>query len=215
MTARAALVALLACLAPVSSVAQTRIMALGDSITHGGQGFASYRYALWNGLVQAAQPDFVLIHLGTNDIGQQGAAGVANADANLRLVIQNLRAAVPDVAILLARVVPIGPGTSYFANAAQVGPLHAVIDDVAADLDLPASPIDVVDLGAGFDLGTMMQSDGLHPGGEQRETERHQPGRRRLGGSSIRVDQMSPRCAEAATPASRAPPARPCAAAAG
>jgi lysophospholipase L1-like esterase len=219
VTVRVALLALLGCLASVSSGAQTRILALGDSITQGGQGFASYRYALWNLLVQeghavdfvgsrdflfgggapdpllypayftgfdrdhdgywgwrtdeiapiaqalasAAQPDFVLIHLGTNDIGQQGAAGVANADANLRLVIQSLRAAVPDVAILLARVVPIGPGTSYFANAAQVGPLHAVIDDVAADLDLPASPIDVVDLAAGFDLGSMMQSDGLHP----------------------------------------------------
>ena len=29
------------------------------------------------------QPDIVLVHLGTNDIGQMGAAGVANADLNL------------------------------------------------------------------------------------------------------------------------------------
>jgi lysophospholipase L1-like esterase len=199
--------------------AQTRILPLGDSITQGGQGHASYRYALWFALVQggyavdfvgsrdflngggapdpglypsyftsfdrehegywgyrtdeiaplaqglaaAVQPDIALVHLGTNDIGQQGAAGVANADTNLRLIIQGLRAAVPGITVLLARVVPIGPGTSYFTNAAQVGPLNAVIDDVAADLDTPASPIEVVDLDAGFDLGTMMQTDGLHP----------------------------------------------------
>jgi lysophospholipase L1-like esterase len=222
VTSRLALVALFACLAPAWASAQTRIMALGDSITQGGQGFASYRYALWTALVQAgyavdlvgsrdflnggsapdpglypgyftsfdrdhegywgwrtdeiasiaqaaavaAQPDLVLIHLGTNDIGQQGAPGVANADANLRLIIAGLRAAVPDVAILLARVVPIGPGTSYFANAAQVAPLNAVIDDVAADLDTPASRIVVVDQHMGFELSTMMQSDGLHPDDE-------------------------------------------------
>jgi lysophospholipase L1-like esterase len=221
VTRRAALLALLAVCAlqaPAASDAQTRVLALGDSITQGGQGYASYRYPLWyalvsagyavdlvgsrdflndgapnpalypgyftsfdrdhegywgwrtdqiapiaQGLAAAAQPDVVLVHLGTNDIGQQGAAGVANADANLRLVVQNLRAAVPDLTILLARVIPIGPGSSYFANATQVAPLNAAIDDVAADLGTPASPILVVDPNAGFDLGTMMQSDGLHP----------------------------------------------------
>jgi lysophospholipase L1-like esterase len=111
----------------------------------------------------AAQPDVVLMHLGTNDIGQQGAAGVANADANLRTIIGQLRAAVPDVVVLIARVIPIGPGSSYFANAAQVPPLHAVIDDVATDLTTPLSPVIVVDPSAGFDLGSMMQGDGLHP----------------------------------------------------
>jgi lysophospholipase L1-like esterase len=222
VTSRLALIALCACLAPAWAGAQTRIMALGDSITQGGQGFASYRYALWTALVQAgyavdlvgsrdflnggptpdpelypsyftgfdrdhegywgwrtdeiasiaeaaavaAQPELVLIHLGTNDIGQQGAAGVANADANLRLIIERLRAAVPDVAILLARVIPIGPGSSYFANADQVAPLNAIIDDVAADLDTPASPIIVVDQHAGFQLPTMMRPDGLHPDAE-------------------------------------------------
>ena len=42
----AAIVAALVC-AGGAALAQTRIMALGDSITHGGQGFASYRYPLW------------------------------------------------------------------------------------------------------------------------------------------------------------------------
>jgi lysophospholipase L1-like esterase len=216
---RLACLAIVAWLAPAAAVAQTRILPLGDSITQGSQGFASYRYALWFQLQQAGhdvdfvgqgsavfgggtpnlgtyplylttfdrdheghwgwrtdeiaaiagtianatQPDVALVHLGTNDIGQQGAAGVANADTHLRSIVAQLRSAVPDVTILLARVIPIGPGTSYFANAAQVAPLNAVISAIAADLDTPASRILVVDQNSGYDLGTMMQADGLHP----------------------------------------------------
>ena len=125
-------------------------------------------------LVQAAamadSPEFVLIHLGTNDIGQNGAAGVTAADANLRDIIGLMRLEVPTATFLLARVIPIGPGAgSYGANAGQVAPLNAAIDQVAADLDTPASPVIVVDANAGFDLGTMMQPDELHPNtaGEQ------------------------------------------------
>jgi len=199
--------------------AQVRILPLGDSITHGGQGHASYRYRLWEMLrqagrhfafvgtqqgifggdppvlawypqyltafdrdheghwgwrtdqivavapsvAQASQPDVVLVHLGTNDIGQQGAAGVVNASAHLRTLIGQLRAERPDVTILLAQVIPIGPGTSYSANAAQVAPLNAAIAAIAADSTRPASPVLLIDQHTGFDLGTMMQSDGLHP----------------------------------------------------
>lgn len=212
------LVVLAASLLPICA-AQTPIMALGDSITHGGQGYASYRYPLWFELegagyavdfvggrteifgggvpnpalypdyatsfdrdhegywgwrtdeiagiavavTTAAQPDIVLVHLGTNDIGQMGAAGVTNADTNLRLIIERIRSVRPSVTILLAQVIPIGPGSSYFANAGQVGPLNATIATVAADLDTAGSPIIVVDQNNGYDVGTMMQSDGLHP----------------------------------------------------
>lgn len=199
--------------------AQVRLLPLGDSITHGGQGHASYRYRLWEMLAQAGrhftfvgtqqtifggdppvlawypdylttfdrdheghwgwrtdqiddvatavaqatQPDIVLVHLGTNDIGQQGAAGVVNAEHNLRTLIGLLRAERPAVTILLAQVIPIGPGTSYSANAGQVASLNAAIAAIAADSTRPASPILLVDQHTGFDLGTMMQSDGLHP----------------------------------------------------
>lgn len=201
------------------TAAQVRLLPLGDSITHGGQGHASYRYRLWEMLRQAGrhftfvgtqqstfggdppvlawypqyltgfdrdheghwgwrtdqitavapsvaqstQPDVVLVHLGTNDIGQQGAAGVVNADANLRTLIGQLRAERPGVTILLAQVIPIGPGTSYSANAAQVAPLNAAIAAIAADSTRPASPVLLIDQHTGFELGTMMQSDGLHP----------------------------------------------------
>lgn len=111
----------------------------------------------------AANPDIVMIHLGTNDIGQNGAAGVTNADTNLRFIIGRLRVQNPNVTVLLARIIPIGCCSSYFPNAAQVGPLNAAIDQIALDLDTAMSPVLVVDHNTGFDLGTMMQSDGLHP----------------------------------------------------
>jgi lysophospholipase L1-like esterase len=209
--------------------AQTRLLPLGDSITHGGQGHASYRYRLWQRLLQSGRdvdlvglqsqidggdppnlawypdystwfdrdheghwgwrtdqiaailpgvltatlPDVVIVHLGTNDVGQSGAAGVANAEANLRGIVGLVRAARPGIPILLAQVVPIGPGTSYFANAGEITTLNAAIAAIAADSNRVDAPVAWVDQHTGFDLGTMMQPDGLHPDttGENRMAE--------------------------------------------
>ncbi len=212
-------IALTASHGPEITQAQTRILPLGDSITHGGQGYASYRYPLWfalaggglgvefvgsrtdlfgggdpiaklypsyfttfdrdhsgfwgwrtdqiaeviEGISSAQLPDIVMIHLGSNDVGQQGAAGIANANANLRLIISRIRAIRPNVRILLAQIIPIGPGTSYFDSADQIAPLNIVIAQIAADLSTAQSPIVVVDQNTGFDLASFMQSDGLHP----------------------------------------------------
>lgn len=131
------------------------------------EGYWGWRTDQIAGIITAAvassQPDIILIHLGTNDIGQSGASGVASADTYLRQIIGAIRSVAPSTTLLLAQVIPIGPGTSYFANAAQVAPLNTVIADIAADSSSAASPIVLVDQNAGFDLGTMMQSDGLHP----------------------------------------------------
>ncbi len=199
-----------------------RIMPLGDSITQGGQGYASYRYSLWFQLqaqgesvrfvggnqtvfggdggsnpdtslypdyyttfdrdhqghwgwttsqifgisldaASDARPDVVLVHLGTNDIGQSGASGVANAEIQLPRILDNIRAIRPVARFALAQVIPIGPGTSYFTNANQVGPLNQVIADVATDRNEVYSPVVVVDQNSGFDLDMDMQPDGLHP----------------------------------------------------
>jgi acyl-CoA thioesterase I len=215
---------------PSPTRAQTRILPLGDSITHGGQGYVSYRYDLWFALGAAGYsvefvgqqsalfnndapiaafypnyfttfdrdheghwgwrtdmiaaivdavaadttPDIALIHLGSNDVGQSGAAGVANADAYLREIIGRLRLANPNIDIALAQIVPIGPGTSYFANADHIPVLNAAIATIASDLDSANSRVLLVDQFSGFDLATMMQSDGLHP---DREGELFMAGR--------------------------------------
>lgn len=114
-------------------------------------------------LAQAAQPDIVLMHLGSNDVGQSGAAGVANADFYLRSIINRIRGVNPSAVILIAQIIPIGPGTSYFDNSGWIPALNAAVAELAADLSTPLSPVVAVDHFTGFDLGTMMQPDGLHP----------------------------------------------------
>jgi acyl-CoA thioesterase I len=198
------------------------VMPMGDSITQGGQGYASYRYSLWFALIGGPQPvdfvgalstvfggdgggnpdtnvysdyyttfdrdheghwgwrtdeivsisiaaardaapDVVLVHLGTNDIGQLGAAGVTAAAQNLPYILDNLRAVRPVVRVALAQVLPIGPGSGYYANEGQVGPLNTAIAQVASSMDRPHSPVVLVDQHTGYDLATDMQPDGLHP----------------------------------------------------
>jgi len=110
----------------------------------------------------AGQPDVVLVHLGTNDVGQLGAIGVTNADVHLRLVIDRLRSVRPAVVILLAQVIPMGPASKFGANEAFVAPLNAAIATVAADKSTPQSPVVLVDQHTGFDPQTMLQGDDLH-----------------------------------------------------
>ncbi len=201
--------------------AELRLLPVGDSITQGGQGHASWRYPLWfllspaaridfvgtrttvfggdgganpdTGLYpqyytgfdrdhegwwgfrtdqiaelafaasSAARPDLVLIHLGTNDVGQMGAAGVANAALYLPRILEEVRAARPAAVFFLAQVIPIGPGTSYFANAGQIPALNQALAQIAADEDRPSSPVVLVDQFDAFSLANDMQPDGLHP----------------------------------------------------
>lgn len=199
----------------------TRVLPLGDSITQGGQGFASWRYPLWFSLAPlhdvdfvgsrsivfggdvpgnpdvaryplyyssfdrdhegwwgirtdqidalahsaalAARPDIVLVHLGTNDIGQFGASGVSNALANLPRILDHVRAVNPAARFFVAQLVPIGPGTGYFNNAALVDTYNQQLASLAPSWSTSASRVRVVDQNTGFDVATMMQSDGLHP----------------------------------------------------
>ena len=203
---------------PTPAAATDAILLLGDSITQGGDGYASYRYPLWFLLEQGNydvdfvgeqdetftgppdsvlypdyyttfdrqheghwgwrtdqvrrvvktamtnhDPSIALIHLGTNDIGQMGPMGLANADSNLRQIVAIMRGVNPRVTILLAQVVPIGPGTTYYAWASLIPDLNAAIATIANDMSTADSPIILVDQNSGFDLETMMQSNGLHP----------------------------------------------------
>lgn len=202
-----------------NTTAPVRVFPLGDSITHGGEGYASWRYPLWQSLttaganvnftgsldtvfgaqpsaadypdyystfdrnheghwgfrtdevlaqldawVASAQPDVTMIHLGHNDVGQQGASGVTAAKANLQTIIARLRAANPAMKILIAQVIPMSPmvGGSYGANAAQISALNTQIMSLAASQDTVQSPVVVADLFTGFDYATLTW-DGVHP----------------------------------------------------
>ena len=100
------------------------------------------------------QPDIVLVHLGTNDAIQfQNPVATIG---ELELVIDTLRVTNPNVAILIAQLIPSSNG----AVNAQIDLLNALIPDLA-DESTPDSPVIIVDHNTGFDLQWL--DDLYHP----------------------------------------------------
>lgn len=105
------------------------------------------------GKVASAQPDVVLIHLGTNDVlGGQSASGVAG---ELSALIDNVRSGKADAYIVLAKIIPAA------SNTAATAALNRQIDGIAASKNSAASPVVVVDQAAGY--STSDNYDGVHP----------------------------------------------------
>ena len=103
--------------------------------------------------VAAAQPDIVLIHVGTNDVlAGQSAAGIAGEISSL---INTLRSGKSDVYIVLAKIIPAASST------AGTSALNRQIDGIAARLNTAASPVVVVDQASGY--STADNYDGVHP----------------------------------------------------
>ena len=116
-----------------------------------------------DGAAASTQPDVALIHLGTNDVGLSGAAGVTAATANLQQIIARLRAANPQIAVLIAQIIPPGRNAgTYTLNVPSFTALNANIAQFAAALDTAQSRVLVVDQATGFVPGTDLY-DSLHP----------------------------------------------------
>jgi acyl-CoA thioesterase I len=178
-----------------------RIMPLGDSITEGASGDATWRYWLQKSLegegcvvdyvgsrrgvlrgaprfsdfdpdheghwgwttaqVRAqidrwasdAKPGIVLLHLGTNDLGDDPQ----RIAANLAAIVASLRRANPTVEIYLARLIPAAG-----VSDEVMGRTNDAIARLAADRDRPQSRLIVVDQHTGFDPQTDSY-DGVHP----------------------------------------------------
>lgn len=180
----------------------TRIMPLGDSITHAFNNTPSYRYYLWHRLLDAgfnvdfvgsddeavngspteldfdqnheghtgkradeiaamahgwavqANPEIVLLHIGTNDLiaGQS----VSSTLSEIEDIIEELREAVPNVTILLAQILPLNNKQS------EVDDLNDGIAALAQSLTTSESPIVVVDQNSEFTVNNDL-SDGIHP----------------------------------------------------
>ena len=109
-----------------------------------------------NAWATAAQPDIVLVHLGTNDaLADQSAASTLD---ELDELVDRLRSANPSITLLLATLIP----------AADAG-VNARIDEINAGLpalvtakDTADSRVILVDQNTGFDPATDTY-DGLHP----------------------------------------------------
>jgi lysophospholipase L1-like esterase len=109
--------------------------------------------------LEAANPDVVMVHLGTNDVWSALPAD-AILDAFTTLVGQ-MRANNPDVTVLVAQIIPMNPD-----NCAECGQraeaLNEAIPAWAEGLSTARSPITVVDQWTGFDTATDTY-DGVHP----------------------------------------------------
>jgi lysophospholipase L1-like esterase len=107
------------------------------------------------GWASAAQPDVVLIHLGTNDLRQgQSPSSTIN---DISGIIDVLRSVNPNVKIILAKIIPASD-----APPGSVNDFNDLIPGLAAQKSTGQSPITVVDQNTGFSLNTD-SDDGLHP----------------------------------------------------
>jgi lysophospholipase L1-like esterase len=115
---------------------------------------------------EAANPDIVLVHLGTNDLWQ-GQSAEETAD-DIAGVIERLRKVNSRVEILLAQIIP-----SSLGGLRDTGKLNERLAAVAQNNSRSASAVLLVDLATGFDPRTMTV-DGVHPNeaGEQWMAER-------------------------------------------
>lgn len=103
----------------------------------------------------AAQPDFVLIHLGHNDLCQ--GQDIASTVGDLAVIIDRLRTVNPRVGIVLAQVI-----ASSSSCHSQIPAFNAELPALAASKTSAYSPVIVVDQYTDFFPATMT-TDGVHP----------------------------------------------------
>jgi lysophospholipase L1-like esterase len=107
---------------------------------------------------QAAQPDVVLIHLGTVDMFEQES--ISYTLAALGGIIDKLREVNPNVKILLAQIIP----TRDAEVRAQIQLLNAQIPVLVKEKNSAASPVRTVNQYTGFNPWSDTV-DGVHPNG--------------------------------------------------
>ena len=105
---------------------------------------------------RAAQPDIVLVHLGSNDIFQDQP--IDETLGELEELIERIRSVRPDATILLAQIIP----TRNAGVNRSIRGLNDRIPALAARTSTSDSPVLVVDHFTGFDADTQTY-DGVHP----------------------------------------------------
>jgi lysophospholipase L1-like esterase len=100
-------------------------------------------------------PDFVLIHIGDNDMAAgQDSPGIVK---ELGQIIDQLRIVNPRIAVVLAQIIPrVSPGLP------QLPTFNAQLPALIASKHLGSSPVVLVDQFTGFNPVTMTW-DGIHP----------------------------------------------------
>src|SRR5262245_1456626 len=106
-------------------------------------------------IAAATQPDIVLLDLGANDVIQ--GVPIPTIIAQLKLIIEHLRAANPNVKVLVAEPTPyVGE------NSRQMSKLKGAISHMAKVENQPGSKVCAVNLFGGFSVRSDT-FDGMHP----------------------------------------------------
>jgi lysophospholipase L1-like esterase len=132
----------------------------GDNEGHGG--YLATNILSQNQLpawLASAQPDVVMMHLGTNDVWS--AIPTATILTTYSGLVDQMRAANPAIRILVAQILPMNP-SGCTECAARVIDLDQAVPAWAAAKSTTASPITVVDQWTGFSDATDTD-DGVHP----------------------------------------------------
>ena len=109
-----------------------------------------------NGYLAGNVPDIVLLHLGTNDIGQ--STSLPAAKESMRSIITKIRAENPNVVIYLAQIINRAPSFD-----AAVQSYNVLMEQLALEEDTSQSPVFLVDQNTGYSNSVHNQSDQLHP----------------------------------------------------
>ncbi|MDG4766672.1 cellulose binding domain-containing protein [Solwaraspora sp. WMMD406] len=180
-----------------------------DHEGHGG--FSAVGIANNNQLppwLAAADPDIVVMHLGTNDLwgGWQSMDTIMAAFTTL---VGQMRAHNPDMKLLVAQIIPHHGCATCPADTVT---LNSRIVGWAAGLTTTRSPIAVVDQWTGFDAATDT-GDGVHPNdaGFRKMADRFAPAIARLLGTATPTPTPSTTGSPTPTPtvAPTTPPVTP------
>jgi len=125
------------------------------------------------GWLSAANPDIVMMHLGTNDVWENVAPNtILKAFSNL---VDEMRKNNSKMKILVAQILPMNPSGCSECGERVVN-LNKLIPRWAASKSTSRSPIKVVDQWTGFST-TADSADGVHPNdsGDQKMSDRWYP----------------------------------------
>ena len=103
-----------------------------------------------------AEPQIVLMHLGTNDVGS--GQDISETTDEIRQIVKRLRAHNPHVHVLLAAIIPV----AHEMAQERIRRFNLQLAALAEELDTASSRIVLVDHFTGFDA-RQDTYDGIHP----------------------------------------------------
>jgi len=115
------------------------------------------------GWLRAANPQIILMHVGTNDI--KAARTTDQIIGDYSTLLGQMRAQNANVQLVVMKLIPLRSSNNTPAQVAQVSQLNDAIARWAAGKSSANSPITVVDTFTGFNADTMT-ADGTHPNEE-------------------------------------------------